>query len=226
MKKIIIILILFFCLDVYSSDNNGILKVSSCLADTGGIFEKINVEGRGEIYSKEKLIDIVMNIYKSSKIKEDYKFSADNNSINLSGADLSIRITKLPEEYSYDVYFLLSQHLDNANINSIRNSIIEGFRTYSVKPTLSYLIVGKYSYKMTMPVMMEKANKILTNIGAKFINEISDGNLVSIVGFSPEIKEKIKINEIFTNVNIALRYNNFDKNTYIWIGCPIISIEY
>jgi hypothetical protein len=226
MKKIIFMIILFFCFNVYSSDNNGILKVSSSFVSTGVEFEKINVEGRGKIFSKEKLNDIAVNIFKSSRLKEDYKFFTENDSIDLWGDDLNIRITKLPGEYLYNAYFLLSQHLYNGNINNIRRSIIEGFRIYNVKPTLSYLIVGKYPYKMTVPVMRDNANRILINAGAKFVNEISDRNLVSIIGFLPAIKESIKINEIFTNVNIALRYNDLDKSTYIWIGCPIISIEY
>lgn len=226
MKKMVIVVILFFCLEVYSSDNNGILKVSNCFVSSGGKFKQINVVGRGKILSKEKLTDIVVKIYKSYGKRFVYRLSKGKAEIKLIGEDVFITITKLPEENLFYVYFLVSQHDDRSNINNMRRNILKSFSVYSVKPHISYLIIGKYPYKMTLADMGFKAKEIVKTSGAQFINLINDRNLISAIGFLPQLEEKIKIQDNIINLNIALRYNDLDKSTYIWIGCPIISVEY
>ena len=138
----------------------------------------------------------------------------------------SINITKLPQENLFYVSFLVSQPNDTRNINNIRKQISSSFSIYSVKPDIFYLLIGKYPYKMTIADMTYQAKDILRTSGAKFINLIKDRNLISVIGLLPQFNEKIKINDDFTNLNIALRYSNSDNSTYIWIGCPIISIDY
>jgi hypothetical protein len=226
MKKIILVVILIFCLGVYSSDNSGILRVSNALINTDARIDKTNIEGRGKILSKEKLTDIAAKIYRASGRRAVYKISKEEATINLTSNDLFITVTKLPEENLFYVSFLVSQHNGRSNINNMRRSILEGFSVYSVKPSIYYLIIGKYPYKLTTTEMFCKAKIILKSSGAQFINSIKDRNLISVIGLLPQFKEKIKIKDNITNLNIALRYNNLDKSTYIWIGCPIITVEY
>lgn len=227
MKKIFILsIILIVCVIGYISNYNGILKLSNYLKNTGAEIEKINIEGYGKFYSNENLKDIAVNIYKASGIQGKYVINQNDEDTMISSNNIIIKIKRMPKENLNYASFILSQHLNNKNINNIRNSIYKGFSIYNVKPDFSFLIEGQYPKKMEISEMRDKASEILHYMGAVEIKGIDDRNLVSLSGYTPMISEKIKVISSYTNLNIALRYNKNNCNTHVWIGCPIIAIEY
>ncbi|WP_443110742.1 YwmB family TATA-box binding protein [Caloramator sp. mosi_1] len=61
--------------------------------------------------------------------------------------------------------------------------------------------------------------------GAIFVNGIENENLVSVSAFANAGGEE-KCEDKYVNLNIALRYSDLNKCTYIWIGSPLIYEEY
>ena len=227
MKKVFIAsIILIICVIGYISNYNGILKLSNYLKDTGAEIEKINIEGYGKFYCNENLKDIALNIYKASGIQDKYNIYQKDGETIISNNNVVIKIKRMPKENLNYASFILSQHVNNRNINNIINSINKGFSKYYVKPTFSFLIEGEYPEKMEISEMEERASEILHYMGAIDIKGIDDRNLVSLSGFTPMISERVKVINYYTNLNIALRYNKNNCNTHIWIGCPIIASEY
>lgn len=91
---------------------------------------------------------------------------------------------------------------------------------------LSTVITGWYSGIITAKGMKNIANKTLALAEAKIVEGIGDKNLLSISAYTPQIENKIRINDHEININVALRANTVDKRTYIYLGSPIIAREY
>ncbi|OZV13462.1 hypothetical protein CIW83_04260 [Tissierella sp. P1] len=51
-------------------------------------------------------------------------------------------------------------------------------------------------------------------------------SLVSYTAYTPLIESSIFSGEKKVNLNLAIRYNENEDKTYIWIGTPIITTGY
>ena len=229
MKKIyilpIILIIIAFSI-AYISNSNGLIKLSYYLKNTGAKIERINIEGYGKFYSNENLNTIALKIYRSSQIQGKYNIYQGDMETTIYSNNITIKVKKISKENLNYASFLLSQHTSYKNIDNIRNSIYKGFSIYRVKPTFSFLIEGEYPGKMEVSEMKDRASRILSYMGASDIKGINDRNLVSFSGFTPMIREKLKVIDYYINLNIALRNDKKNCNTHIWIGSPIIASEY
>ncbi|MHB8172376.1 MAG: YwmB family TATA-box binding protein [Thermincolia bacterium] len=108
-----------------------------------------------------------------------------------------------------------------------KNKMEEGFGLISSKPAqvstiLSGIIDGSNSVSENKAI----AEKAFESLGIKPFEGISNEGLVSLTGYSPEIREKLMMGEKELNINVALRYNRLENKTYVTIGSPIIATEY
>jgi len=87
-------------------------------------------------------------------------------------------------------------------------------------------IIGSFEDEISRDQMIEIINSILEEIGAKEVERAVCDGMISISGYTPRIGEHLKIGENRVNINIAMRYNSYERKTYIWIGSPVISLEY
>ena len=55
---------------------------------------------------------------------------------------------------------------------------------------------------------------------------MEDEYTFNMVGSCPLLPEGVQILGKNYNINIAMRYNSEEDKTYLWIGTPIISLEY
>ncbi len=53
-----------------------------------------------------------------------------------------------------------------------------------------------------------------------------EDDILSFSIFTPYIEEYIYTGSRKMNLNIAIRFNEYEDKTYIWIGTPIITIGY
>lgn len=63
-------------------------------------------------------------------------------------------------------------------------------------------------------------------IKGEIVDKYMDGNLISYTAYTDNIDKKIFAGKDRINLNIALRYNEYDDQTLIWIGTPIITSGY
>jgi len=80
--------------------------------------------------------------------------------------------------------------------------------------------------KLSLKAKRELVDKLFSEAKAKKIGGVENSELVSCTGFTPRIREKIKLGKNFVNLNVALRYHNSDGQTYIYIGSPLLVGEY
>ncbi len=87
-------------------------------------------------------------------------------------------------------------------------------------------IVGTYEGKLSDKEKYDKISKFLNSIGGNKIEGMLNESLISVSAYSPNIDRFIYTGNKKMNLNIAMRYNEYEDKTYLWIGTPIITTGY
>jgi hypothetical protein len=224
-------LISFVLFTIYfSSVAFGMSPMLNTFEETEAEFVKMEIEGSAKIKTEENLKDIVTKLYDGSELGGSYNISLNENEAILihkdNNKEVKIRAKVAENDKIIYISFLLSHYSQDENIINIRRTVSKSFAQYSVKPSFSSLIVGKYDKEMNMEEMNERADKVFKASGARYIDGIADGKLLSVYGYVPGIQDKVKTMNSYVNLNMAMRYSRADSCTYIWIGSPIIVDEY
>lgn len=233
MKKnagVFLLLLCIFCVYMVSGRyyDSSILK--SCFDMSGAEFISMDIEGTGKIKTADTCIEAVEKMFDASELIGKYEINEDLDSATLKLVNKNIHVViktkKMQSEKLIYASVILSQYDDNVNITNIRRTISKAFSIYNVKPSFSSLIQGKYNQVLTIPQMKEKAAEVFRTKGASFVEGVDDGNMVSISGYIRGLGDKISYMGKLINLNMALRYSRTDGCTYIWVGSPIILLEY
>ncbi len=233
MKKIIgtimfIICILFVYMISRGYDDPSVLK--SIFNKTGAEFIKMDIEGKGNIKTVDTCKTAAEKLFNASgfigKYEIDESFDSTTLKHNNEKVNVVIKTKKLQSKNLIYASVILSQYNDDVNITNIRRSISKAFSIYNVKPSFSSLIQGKYDGVLSILQMKERAAKIFSSNSASFVEGVDDGKMVSVSGYVSSIREKIRYMGKLVNLNTALRYSKADGCTYIWLGSPIILLEY
>lgn len=62
--------------------------------------------------------------------------------------------------------------------------------------------------------------------GARAAKPLDGTGFFSGCGYTPRLEQHIEVMGEKVNLNIAARYSDFENKTLIWIGAPVISLEY
>jgi hypothetical protein len=114
----------------------------------------------------------------------------------------------------------------NANYSEIRAKLAKAFVENNLKPCLNSCITGSLEGKVASKKLNTIFTKAFNQIGAVKVDAVKDYNLISVSAYCPSIKDYIRIKEARVNINLAIRYNSYEKKTYIWLATPIITKEY
>lgn len=233
MKKNSVLFLFFLCiLCVYMVFGNyydsSILK--SCFDITGAEFIRMDIEGTGKVLTDDTCTIAAEKLFKASGLTGKYEINEDLNTaiLTLNNKDIHavIKTKKIRSEKSAYVSVILSQYNGDMNITNIRRTISKAFSIYNVKPSFSSLIQGKYNEMLTIQQMKEKVSGVLRAKSASFVEGVDGGNMVSVSGYINGLGDKISYMGKMVNLNMALRYSRTDGCTYIWVGSPIILLEY
>lgn len=112
------------------------------------------------------------------------------------------------------------------NHSLLRTKIMDAFSPVQAEAKYSTVISGTVPKKIDAAEMQELTNKVMGKAGAEIVENYADGRMVSVTGYTPGIADRLTPGEKRVNINMAVRYNSEDNNTYIYIGSPIITTEY
>ncbi len=99
------------------------------------------------------------------------------------------------------------------------------FLKFNKEVNVTTCFIGEISGKFNEETI-NKARKSILDLNGTVVDEYKDGNLMSLTGFTDYIDYDILAGEDRINLNIALRYQEYDNKTIIWIGTPIITSGY
>lgn len=142
----------------------------------------------------------------------------------INDGNITIKVKDIDDKTYASI--IVSQNAHTMNINNIKQTIFKNFLQKRAYPKFSILVQGKFEGKMTSEQMKQVALNIINNKKAIFVNGIEDDNLVSVSAFLPTLEERKKCDNSFVNLNIALRYSSINNCTYLWVGSPLIFVEY
>lgn len=135
----------------------------------------------------------------------------------------------LPEEYEKEPQTYLVISVSGKKLDKFVDygqKVQEAVVSLNGKSKIASCLTGSFNGKLDEA----KHKQVLENI--KGFLEISDTAKMedeytfSFMGYSPLLTNGIQILDKTYNVHIAMRYNLEDDKTYIWIGSPVISLEY
>ena len=91
---------------------------------------------------------------------------------------------------------------------------------------LDMLIWGSYKGKITKRQGETLVERLLNNIQAHKVESIENQTLISISAYSSRVTDYINSKGEKINVQIAMRYSEYDDKTHLWLGSPVIPLEY
>ena len=124
------------------------------------------------------------------------------------------------------LYINLIKRAQFVEINDIIKKVESFFEKYNKPVSITTCIIGTFDGD----IMLEEKEKRILNMTklakGKVVERYSEDDILSFSIYTPYIEEYIYTGNKKMNLNIAVRYNEYEDKTYIWIGTPIITIGY
>lgn len=92
--------------------------------------------------------------------------------------------------------------------------------------SLSLCLTGHLPGKMDAAAMEALARQVAQEIGGAELQCVSDGRMVSVTGYTPDLGDYLRAENLRINLNLALRYDDYLDKTVIWAGTPLITRSY
>lgn len=168
--------------------------------------------GESEVYVDDGLI-------KRSVYHANYK----EGSISLKIED---KYNSLMKKNETVIIIDITQYGKLWNITDIGERVTKCVKEIGSGPSANICIEGYVDGEVSKLEREKMMSNILTGLEASRVESINTNNLMSICGYTSNIKDYIKSKYKRINVNIASRYSVSDSKTYFWIGTPVLNIEY
>lgn|GEM_PF-2238566 len=147
------------------------------------------------------------------------------------GAELLLQLQGMEQEGKNVLHLLLTvrgeggpQHSRRLSLYAERIPSLLGAEVE--KGSLSLSISGQLPEKMKPPAMEQLALEMISHVGGEQIRSVRDGDMVSVTGYTPAIEEYLQAEDLRVNLNVALRYDNYNGRTVVWAGTPLIARWY
>lgn len=246
MKKLFsfaIILTLFLSIISTSTavEQNGYDEIINTFEKTNSKFEKYNING--QVVLKNKFL----NFNEMKIIIDDINknFCIENNKIKYIKTDK----TKFRQVYAFGKnekesisIIVESEKCENIeethiivdiNKNEVYKDIGDNYmklknvlNNYSSDVDIYTCLIGSFDKKLYSSSCNNIAKNVFFDMNAEEKEQIKDENLISITGYTNKLKDYIKYNGNKLNLNVSLRYSDYDDKTFIYIGVPLIVLEY
>ena len=119
---------------------------------------------------------------------------------------------------------------DKTKENSFIPKMQEKIRQISKKngssPHINTCLIGWLNGTLRDGEQQDLLQKAFKAIDGTIIDKLETGQLSSYTGFALGIMEWLQVGDQKINLNMAMRYSQYDDRTYVTIGSPIITREY
>lgn len=119
---------------------------------------------------------------------------------------------------------MYSQNVDD--VESCKGMIENTLSSYGIDTEITTCITGTYDGEMNNSKRYKMVYSVLNSLDAEVVEGLKDDSLTSISAYSPKIKNYIFTGEKKMNINVAMRYNEYEDKTYLWMATPVIATGY
>lgn len=124
------------------------------------------------------------------------------------------------------VFVNLIKREKNFKINDIIGVVENIFREYGKPVDITTCVIGTLEGKIKDSSLDKSVSKAIKQVKGRIVEEYIDSEISSYMIYTPFIESSIFSGEKKVNLNLAIRYNEYENKTYIWIGTPIITTGY
>ena len=250
MKKVIIIITFFiliisiFLIKIQAVSNTPEKVLADAFKSSGAVTVSSELYLRGKIVGTDKTVDdfgkdLIRDVLKSlgADVKNpDYKNIESDDSERLE-LDYSLGSSK-----SMHVSFVVGKAGGNSEGSYVTISLVDTSRSpdlaeeraalektlnaRGIRPKFNSCITGCFDGKTDNSALNAACARIFAVAGARKVEGIREGSLISVSAFSSAIRETVNDNGNKVNLNLAIRYNSYENKTYIWLATPVITTEY
>jgi len=145
-----------------------------------------------------------------------------------SSAKTTIKIESIQNQETTDTYAIIDIVLyegfeSTLYFKELSKTILE---EQNIKPTTHVTMTGTYPGPMELSQKEKMANTIMEALNAKTHKTFQTDQIYNQYGYTPVVEEWIKIGKEKVNIDLALRYNEYEDNTYLYLATPVITVEY
>lgn len=98
--------------------------------------------------------------------------------------------------------------------------------SYTKNSKSSANVTGLYEGKLNIEERNEIAADILGDLGARMVTDHRDMQLYTIYAYTTYISDYVMQEDNAINVNIAMRYNEDEDKTYVYVAVPVLGVDY
>ncbi|SFL62557.1 YwmB family TATA-box binding protein [Pelosinus propionicus] len=219
--------------------------LASVMRATGANLEEYSINAWVKLpedhYSDEQLQDVVMQV--ADQLAMDFK----NDEIIHQQRNKN-RIVKAEQIRSGDRVVVMAQSVPNqkssakeeaylvVNIESLTNegtsSVLLQEKIHTIikkigdSPRISTCLIGWLDGKLMDGELEGMLKSAFSAIDGTVVDQLQQEQYVSATGYSSAIHEYLQVGGKKININIAIRYSQYDNRTYVIVGSPIITREY
>lgn len=184
-----------------------------------------------EIAAEMKVVLGIVNPDKSTvNIVKEANDNMNKQTLNANSGSkyYNIAVESIKTEKGGETYVIIDVSIDNNSTELVteRQKLEQYFAVKSIKPKISSCVIGVYEGKLTESEMRGKIADAMNSVKAKAVEGLKNEEVNSISAFSGNINNFVLSNNKKVNMQIAMRYSSYDNKTYIWIGSPLIHVEY
>ena len=115
---------------------------------------------------------------------------------------------------------------DCNKVMELKEQLEKVFKELGVKSNVNISVTGSYKGNLNLEEKKQIANKMMAQMGAKFKEDYSSKEVYSVTGYTKRIEEYINSAGERININLALRYNEYENKTYLYLATPLLVTEY
>lgn len=148
-----------------------------------------------------------------------------DNSRNLVTINISsYEIEGYPGETSLFINLINNEQIFENN--DIILKVENFFEKHDKMMNVTSCIAGSIDGEVDFDEMESKILQYIEELRGKVVEDYREEKIFSISAFTPLIEEYIYTGNEKMNLNVVLRYNDYENKTYVLIGTPIITVGY
>lgn len=190
---------------------------------------------------EQEALPVAAEVFESRDLldKETYYLvkndSTENKQIIVWGKDkegraITIILTAEMDLYSdfqqTSIFVDIIESEEVSTIKTTKDKVIELFKTFNIEAEISTCIIGTFEGQLSSKDRVRKITTAIGMINGSKVEGLSDSSVTSVSVYTPNIENFIFTGNNKMNLNISMRYNEYEGKTYIWMGTPIITIGY
>lgn len=111
-------------------------------------------------------------------------------------------------------------------IVEVNNQIENVLEKYGSEIETTINLTGTHSGKFTKSEEKQFQDQIFSFLGANKVEVLEDELFTSITAYSPAISSYINYGGKKVNLQLAMRYSEYEDQTYLWLANPLITTTY